>query len=166
MRHAVAIGPASLIRIPTMRNTILLRAAAAPASGAGRCLSGAGDAIARTRSQPITTCVVKSGGLRQVRAQYDSVRHDTTMKGLPLSKAFPRPAGYAAGEPWYRDDRWIVWEGRPYGKLGRPRLIASGGIERYGEYEGVTLSSASPRCACARSFAAVEASRPRGGPRP
>jgi hypothetical protein len=85
----------------------------------------------------INVCVIDNGQLREVQAQYNVTRGDTTVNGTPFSSAFPATSGYAAGATWYINSDAITIGNQRYVKFGLPRVVGVSDVTRIGEYQGV-----------------------------
>ncbi|HEU0052669.1 MAG TPA: hypothetical protein VFQ39_05810 [Longimicrobium sp.] len=88
-------------------------------------------------TQDINVCVIQSGSLTNVTAQYNTATGDTTYNGGSFSAAFPAGADYAAGATWYINNDEITFNNRTYVKYGLPRVLGVTEVTRSGDYQGV-----------------------------
>jgi hypothetical protein len=87
----------------------------------------------------INVCVVENGQLREVQAQYNATRGDTTVNGQAFSTAYPSTTGYAAGATWYINSDVITVGGQRYVKFGLPRVLGVNEVTRTTDFQGVPV---------------------------
>lgn len=91
------------------------------------------------RVYPITVCLVENGDLREVPVTYNFLTGDTLRDGRPIHENEPTSTAYAAGAPWYIENALITRGEHRYMKYGTTRILASGELQEFGEYQGVPL---------------------------
>jgi hypothetical protein len=82
--------------------------------------------------QDISVCVLQSGQLTNVTAQYNPATGDTT--GVPQVTE-----GYAANATWYINNEPVTFNGRRYVKYGLPRVLGVTEVSNVGTYQGVPV---------------------------
>ncbi len=84
-------------------------------------------------------CVIRKGALEMIPIRIDPVRGDTvTADGRRLSDVSPA-SQYAAGTGWYQRNEVIVFRGLNHIQYGLPLPLPPAGLERVGEYGGVSV---------------------------
>ena len=91
------------------------------------------------QSRAIRVCVVESGRLAEVSAQYNPATGDTTVAGRTFASAYPAGRDYAAGALWFVNSETITVGGRSFVKYGLPRVLGVTEVSRSGEHQGVPV---------------------------
>lgn len=99
----------------------------------------AGVVISDSPWRPMRVCVADANGMREVRAQYNTLNGDTLVDGRPFTEVHPTTAQYAAGAEWFINNEPIEIDGITCGKYGLPRETRPGTLVRRQDYRGVMM---------------------------